>query len=90
MKNENDKVLKLLETAMNRDIPMNQVIETVERHILLQAFRRHESISSVSQKLRIPRSTLFEKKKRYNLMITKNGSMPFSSIVAAKQNLASN
>ncbi|MBF0443124.1 MAG: hypothetical protein HQK54_14545 [Oligoflexales bacterium] len=51
--------------ALENDMPLYQVVETVEKAVIGNALERHDSCLAVYTALKIPKTSFFEKRKRY-------------------------
>lgn len=59
------EIVHLVTSALQRDMPLHKVLEEVEKAILASAISRHGNSVGVYRGLGIPKSSYFEKKKRY-------------------------
>jgi|GEM_PF-3462375 len=65
---ESHPAVSFLANALNRDVPIHEVMVTVEKHLLDEAIKRHGmNMSHVCVALRMPRSTLNLKRRQHGL-----------------------
>ncbi len=51
--------------AFYQDLPISDVLEKVEREIIRAALSRHDSYTAAYRGLRIPKTTFFQKRRKY-------------------------
>jgi hypothetical protein len=59
------EALNLLKRALESDVPLNYVLEHVEKAILEAALNRHKTSQSAYGALKIPKTSFFSKKRKY-------------------------
>lgn len=62
-----EAVVEFVKMALEEDVPLDNVTQTVERAVMASALRRHSCQKNAYEALRVPRATFFLKKKRYDL-----------------------
>lgn len=60
-------VIKMLEKALQTDSPLNEIIDEIEKHILIKAMKRHDSIAKAHLALGISRNAIDAKRKKYKI-----------------------
>ena len=64
-KRTNLEVLNIVSTALETDIPLQYVIEAIERQMLENARERHPSHKSAYKALKIPKSSYYDKRRYF-------------------------
>ena len=62
-----EDIIALIARALNEDVPMRHVISALERALLVTAKRRHGKWIRVHIALRIPRTTLHNKRIQHDI-----------------------
>ena len=60
-------ILDLLQNALNNDCSLNDVIDEIEKTILIKAMNRHDSIAKSHIALGISRNAIDAKRKKYKI-----------------------
>jgi DNA-binding NtrC family response regulator len=60
-------VVNMLEKALMQDMPLGDLLDTIEKEVLLQALKRHNTFSDLHDALHISRSAMDGKRRKYKL-----------------------
>ena len=62
-----ESTIALVRQALTEDLPFHKVIAELERALIACAQRRHNCWNKVQRRLKIPRTTLYSKRRDYDI-----------------------
>ena len=64
---EKHEIVALLEKALNQDYPLSDLMDSIEKEVLVHALHRHSTFSELHDALHISRSAMDGKRRKYKL-----------------------
>jgi len=61
------QILELLKNAFSQDCPLNDLLDKIEKFVLIKAISRHDSIAKAHSALQISRNAIDAKRKKYHI-----------------------
>jgi transcriptional regulator with AAA-type ATPase domain len=61
------QILELLKKAFSEDCPLNDLLDKIEKFVLIKAISRHDSIAKAHAALQISRNAIDAKRKKYHI-----------------------